>query len=395
MSEQMAKTPAAAKKLLRDLVPATTKKAMEEAAEIQDLINRQKGGFTLTAADWEFYADQVRKAKYSIDDAEVRQYFELNRVLQDGVFFAANQLYGVTFKERRDLPVYDPDVRVFEVFDTDGKSLALFYADYFARPNKNGGAWCSFVNQPSGLDKRKPILVNVANFTKPAPGAPALISFDDVTTMFHEFGHALHAMFSVKYYPDQNGFNLPTDVIEFPSQFNEHWALDPTVFAHYARHHETGAVMPQALVDKIKAARTYGKGYGTAEILAASLLDLEWHSLKADAPKQDPDAFEAAALKKNAVDWPQIPPRYRSPYFLHIWANGYEANYYSYTWGEILDDDAFEWFTEHGGLTRANGQRFRDKMLGPGYTADPMALYRDFRGRDPSVAALERERGLD
>jgi peptidyl-dipeptidase Dcp len=213
--------------------------------------------------------------------------------------------------------------------------------------------------------------------------------------MFHEFGHALHAMFSVKYYPDQNGFNLPTDVIEFPSQFNEHWALDPAVFAHYARHHETGAPMPQALVDKIKAARTYGEGYATAELVAAALLDLEWHSLKAGAPKQDPDAFEAAALKKDKVDWPQIPPRYRSPYFLHIWANGYEANYYSYTWGEILDDDAYEWFVENGGLTRANGQRFRDKMLGPGYTADPMALYRDFRGRDPSVKALERQRGLD
>jgi peptidyl-dipeptidase Dcp len=394
-SEQMAKTPQAAKKLLLDLVPATTEKAKAEAAEIQALIDRQKGGFTLTAADWEFYADQVRKAKYSIDDAEVRQYFELNRVLEDGVFFAASQLYGITFKERHDLPVYDPDVRVFEVFDADGSSLALFYADYFARPNKQGGAWCNFMNQPSGLDKRKPIIVNVGNFTKPAPGQPALISFDDVTTMFHEFGHALHAMFSVKYYPDQNGFNLPTDVIEFPSQFNEHWALDPAVFAHYARHHETGAPMPQALVDKIKAARTYGEGYATAELVAAALLDLEWHSLKAGAPKQDPDAFEAAALKKDKVDWPQIPPRYRSPYFLHIWANGYESNYYSYTWGEILDDDAYEWFVENGGLTRANGQRFRDKMLGPGYTADPMALYRDFRGRDPSVKALERQRGLD
>ncbi len=394
-SEQMAKTPEAARKLLTDLVPATSEKAKAEAAEIQALIDAQKGGFTLGAADWEFYADQVRKAKYSIDDAEVRQYFELNRVLEDGVFFAAGQLYGLTFKERHDLPVYDPDVRVFEVFDADGSSLALFYADYFARANKQGGAWCNFLNQPSGLDKRKPIIVNVANFTKPASGQPALISFDDVTTIFHEFGHALHAMFSVKYYPDQNGFNLPTDVIEFPSQFNEHWALDPTVFAQYARHQETGALMPQALVDKIKAARAYGEGYATAEILAAALLDLEWHSLKADAPKQDPDAFEAAALKKDKVDWPQIPPRYRSPYFLHIWANGYESNYYSYTWGEILDDDAYEWFTENGGLTRANGQRFRDRMLGPGYTADPMALYRDFRGRDPSVKALERERGLD
>ncbi len=395
MVDQMAKNPEAAKKLLTDLVPAATAKAHSEAAEIQALIDTQKGGFTLAAHDWEFYADQVRKAKYSLDDGQVKPYFELNRVLQDGVFFAAHRLYGLTFKERHDIPVYQPDVRVFEVFDADGKHLALFYADYFARPNKSGGAWCNFVNQPSGLDKTKPIVVNVANFTKPAAGEPALISFEDVTTMFHEFGHALHAMMSVQYYPSQNGFNLPTDVIEFPSQFNEHWALNPIVFANYAHHYKTSAAMPSALVDKIKAARTYGQGYATTELISAALLDLEWHALPANAPKQDPDVFEAAALKKDGVDLVQVPPRYRSPYFLHIWANGYESNYYSYTWGEILDDDAFEWFTENGGLTRANGQRFRDKMLGPGYIADPMVLYRDFRGRDPSVKALERERGLD
>jgi peptidyl-dipeptidase Dcp len=395
LTDQMAKNSAAAKKLLTDLVPATTAKAKAEAAEIQALIDSQKGGFKLAAHDWEFYADQVRKTKYAVDDSQVKQYFELDRVLEDGVFFAAHELYGITFKERDDLPLYQPDVRVFEIFDADGKPLTLFYVDYFARSNKQGGAWCNFMNAPSGLENRKPILVNVANFTKPAAGQPALISFDDVTTMFHEFGHALHAMFSVKYYPSEDGFNLPTDVIEFPSQFNEHWALDPKVMANYARHYKTGEAMPPALVDKIKAARTYGQGYATMEILAASLLDLEWHSLKADAPKQDPDMFEAAALARNKTNMPEIPPRYRSPYFLHIWANGYEANYYSYTWGEILDDDAFEWFKENGGLTRANGQRFRDKMLGPGYVADPMAMYRDFRGRDPSAKALERQRGLD
>ena len=395
MVDQMAKNPEAAKKLLTDLVPAATAKARAEAAEIQALIDVQKGGFALAAHDWDFYADQVRKAKYNLDDSQVKPYFELNRVLQDGVFFAAHKLYGLTFKPRPDIPIYNPDVKVFEVFDADGKHLALFYADYFARPNKSGGAWCNFMNQPSGLDKRSPLVVNVANFTKPAAGQPALISYDDVNTMFHEFGHALHAMMSVQYYPSQNGFNLPTDVIEFPSQFNEHWALDPMVFAHYARHYQTGAAMPTALVDKMKAARTYGQGYATTELIAAALLDLEWHALPADAPKQDPDVFEAAALKKDGVDLAQVPPRYRSPYFLHIWANGYESNYYSYTWGEILDDDAYEWFTENGGLTRANGQRFRDKMLGPGFTADPMALYRDFRGRDPSVKALERQRGLD
>jgi peptidyl-dipeptidase Dcp len=394
MDDQMAKNPQTARKLLTDLVPAAVAKAKAEAADIQALIDQQKGGFTLTAADWEFYAEQVRKAKYALDDSEVKQYFELDRVLKDGVFFAANQLYGLTFKERKDLPVYQPDVRVFEVFDADGKSMALFYVDYFKRPNKNGGAWCNLLNQPSGLEARKPVVVNVANFTKPATGQPALLSFDDVVTMFHEFGHALHAMFSVQQYPTENGFNLPTDVIEFPSQFNEHWALYPTVLANYAKHYQTGAAMPQALVDKIKQARTYGEGYATTELLAAALLDQEWHSLPPDAPKQVPDVFEAAALKKDGVDLAEVPPRYRSTYFLHIWANGYEANYYSYLWGEILDDDAYEWFTEHGGLSRANGQRFRDKMLGPGFVDNPMTLYRDFRGADPSVEALKRQRGL-
>jgi peptidyl-dipeptidase Dcp len=395
LDDQMAKTPAAAEKLLKDVAAAGVGKAKAEAAEIQALIDEQKGGFTLTAADWEFYSDQVRKAKYDVDENEEKQYFELDRVLKDGVFFAANKLYGITAKARTDIPVYDPDVRVFEIFDKDGKSLALFYADYFARPSKTGGAWCNYLNQPSGLMTRPPVIINVANFTKPAPGEPALLTFDDVTTMFHEFGHALHAMFSVNYYPTENGFNLPTDVIEFPSQFNEHWALDNTVLDSYAKHYKTGAPIPKALVDKIKAARTYGMGYATTELVAAALLDLDWHGLPATADKQVPDTFEAASLKKNAVDLPQVPPRYRSPYFLHIWANGYDANYYSYLWGEILDDDAYEWFTEHGGLTRENGQRFRDLMLGPGNVANPMDQYRAFRGRDPSVEALKRQRGLE
>jgi peptidyl-dipeptidase Dcp len=395
LDDQMAKTPAAAEKLLKDVAAAGVAKAKAEAKEIQALIDQQKGGFSLTAADWEFYADQVKKAKYDVDENEEKQYFELDRVLKDGVFFAANKLYGLTFKPRTDIPVYQPDMKVFEVFDADGKSLALFYADYFARPNKAGGAWCSYMNQPSGIENRKPVIVNVANFTKPAPGEPALLSFDDVTTMFHEFGHALHFMFSVNYYPTENGDNLPTDVIEFPSQFNEHWALDSTVLDSYAKHYKTGAPMPKALIDKIKAARTYGEGYATTEAVAAALLDLDWHSLPATAGKQAPDVFEDYSLLKNGVALPQVPPRYRSPYFLHIWANGYEANYYSYMWGEILDDDAYEWFTEHGGLTRANGQRFRDLMLAPGNVANPMDQYRNFRGRDPSVEALKRNRGLE
>ena len=395
LSDQMAKTPDQALKLLRDLVPATVAKAKQEAAELQAEIDKEKGGFQLTAADWQFYAEKVKKAKYAFDEAEVKPYFVLDKVLEDGVFFAANQLYGFTFKRRTDIPVYQPDVRVYEVFDADGKPLALFYGDYYARPNKDGGAWCEVLNQPSRMAGKLPVVVNVLNLAKPEPGKPALISAADVTAMFHEFGHAIHGMVSVHEYPEQGGFNVPTDVVEFPSQFNEHWAFDPTVLAHYAHHYQTGQTIPDALVAKIKRAHSYGQGYAFAEVLEASLLDLDWHSLGADAPKQDPAQFEAAALKKEGFgEIPQVPSRYHSPYFLHIWANGYEANYYSYTWGAILDDDAFEWFQAHGGLTRENGQRFRDRMLGPTHTADPMALYRDFRGGDPTVDALKRDRGL-
>ena len=395
-AEQMAKNPEAAKKLLMDLAPAAVKKSKEEAAEIQAVIDQQKGGFKLTAADWNFYGEQVRKEKYAIDAAEVKQYFEINRVLQDGVFFTANKMYGLTFKERHDIPTYHPDMRVFEVFEESGKPLALFMLDPWARPNKNGGAWCNTLNTPAGWNNTLPIIVNTENFTRPEEGKPGLISFEDATTMFHEFGHALHAMFSIHYYQGENGFNVPTDVVEFPSQFNEHWALEPTVFANYAKHYQTGAAMPQELVDKIKKARTYGKGYLTLEYTAAALLDLEWHSQTAKDPKvADVDAFEAAALKKDGVALPEVPPRYRSPYFAHIFAGGYEANYYAYMWGEILDDDAYEWFTENGGMTRQNGQTFRDKMLGRTYTADPMDIYRGFRGRDPSAEAIKRERGLE
>ena len=395
LDNQMARTPAAAMKLLDSLVPGATAKARGEAADMQAIIDRQKGGFKLASHDWTFYAEQVRAQKYALDEGQTRPYFEIDRVLRDGVFFAATMLYGVTFKERHDLPLYQPDVRTFEVFDADGAPIALFYADYYARPNKQGGAWCDALVPPSDLLSRRPVVVNVASFTKPAAGQPALISFDDVTTMFHEFGHALHAIFSKQHYPSQAGFNMPRDVIEFPSQFNEHWALDPAVFASYARHYQTGAPMPVEMVDKIKRARTFNQGYMLTEYLAAALLDLEWHALPAGAPLQTPDTFEAAALHKHAVDLDAVPPRYRTTYFAHIWAGGYAANYYAYLWAEVLDDDAYAWFTEHGGLTRANGQRFRDMMLAPGHTADPMELYRAFRGHDPDTAPLLRQRGLD
>jgi peptidyl-dipeptidase Dcp len=394
LDDQMARTPASALKLLNDMVPAATNKARGEVARMQVIIDEQNGSFKLAAWDWQFYAEQVRKAEYDLNEAEVKPYFELDRVLKDGVFFAAGQLYGLTFKERNDIPTYHPDVRVFEVFDKDSTSLALFYADYFARPSKSGGAWMdTFVDQ-SGLRGTRPVTFNVCNFTKPAAGQPALLSFDDVKTMFHEFGHALHGMFSNVKYPTLAGTNVARDFVEFPSQFNEHWALEPTVFASYARHYQTGASMPTELVDKIKKSRTFDQGYATTEYLSAALLDMAWHTLPATAPKQDVGPFESAALKRFKVDMPEVPPRYRTPYFAHIWGGGYSAGYYAYLWSEVLDHDAYYWFVEHGGMTRENGQRFRDMILSRGGTNDAAELYRAFRGRDPSVEPLLEQRGL-
>ncbi|PYS38345.1 MAG: dipeptidyl carboxypeptidase II, partial [Acidobacteria bacterium] len=341
LDDEMAKTPGTAEKLMTDMVPAATAKARGEAASMQKIIDAEKDGFTLRASDWEFYAEKVRKADYDIDESQVKPYFELDHVLHDGVFFAANKLYGITFKERKDIPVYQPDVRVFEVSDVDGKPLALFYADYFARSNKSGGAWEDSFIDPSTLIGTRAVLFNVTNFTKPAPGQAALLSFDDVTTMFHEFGHALHGMFYKARYPTLAG--VPRDWVEFPSQFNEHWALDAAVFANYAKHYQTGKPMPQSLVDKIKKSRTFNQGYATTEYLAAALLDMAWHALPANAPQQDVNAFEAAALKRFQIDMPQVPPRYHTTYFSHIWDGGYSAGYYAYLWSEVIDDDAFYW----------------------------------------------------
>jgi peptidyl-dipeptidase Dcp len=395
LDNQMAKTPANATKLLTDLVPASTAKARSEIREMQALIDKENGGFKLAPWDYQYYAEQVRKAKYALDESQIKPYFELNRVLQDGVFFAANKLYGLTFRERKDIPVYHPDVRVFEVFDVDGKPLALFYADYFKRDEKGGGAWMdNFVDQ-NAITGTKPVIFNVANFTKPAAGQPALLTFSDVTTMFHEFGHALHGMMSNVQYPTISGTNTPRDFVEFPSQFNEHWALDPTVFANYAKHYQTGAPMPQELVTKIRNAKTFNQGFATTEYLAASLLDIAWHTLPPEAPQQDVDSFETAALQRFNVAMPEIPPRYRTTYFSHIWPGGYASSYYAYLWSEVIDHDAYAWFVEHGGLTRANGQRFRDMVLSRGQTEDVATLYRNFRGKDPDVKYLIQERGLN
>ena len=394
LDDQMAKTPDRAIKLLTDMVPAITRKAGDEAKAMQDFAARTTDGLTLAPWDWQFYAEQVRKAQYALDESQLKPYFELDRVLHDGVFFAANQLYGLTFKERKDIPVYHPDVRVFEVFDADGKSMALWYCDYFKRDNKIGGAWENSFVDGSGLLGTKPVIYNVTNFAKPAAGQPALLSFDDVTTMFHEFGHALHAILTNVEYPRLTGTNVPTDFVEFPSQFNEHWALYPTVLANYARHHDTGAPMPADLVAKLKKARTFNQGFATGELVQAMLLDMAWHTLPAGPKQADVDSFETAALTRFHVNMPLIPPRYRSSYFAHIWSGGYSGNYYAYMWSEVLDDDAYAWFEEHGGLTRANGQRFRDMILARGGTDDVAAMYRAFRGRDPEVGPLLQQRGL-
>ena len=394
LADQMAEKPENAVKLMTDMVPAATARARSEAGKIQKVIDAQKGGFKLTAADWDLYADQVRKAEFDLDEAAIKPYFELDRVLNDGVFFAANQLYGLTFKERHDLPVYHPDVRVFDVFDADGQQLALFYADFYKRPSKSGGAWMDVFVEQNGLTGTKPVVFNVCNFTKPADGQPALLSFDDVTTMFHEFGHALHGMFSNVKYPSIAGTNTSRDFVEFPSQFNENWALEPSVFAHYAKHHETGEPMPQALVDKIVKARAFNQGYATVEYLAAALLDQAWHQLPADAPLQDVDKFELDALNRYKINVAEVPPRYKTPYFAHIWGGGYSAGYYAYLWAEVLDHDAFQWFKEHGGMSRENGQTFRDQVLSRGNSEELAKMYRDFRGKDPSVEPLLEFRGL-
>ena len=394
LRDQMAKSPEAVDDFLNKLIPAATAKAHAEAADIQKVIDQQKGGFKLQPWDWDFYAEQVRKAKYDLNEDEIKPYFEINKVLQDGVFYAANQLYGLTFKERKDLPVYEPNVRVFNVYDKDGSQLGIFYCDYFKRDNKNGGAWMSNITNQSKLLGLKPVIYNICNFTKPAAGQPALISYDDVTTMFHEFGHALHGFFASQQYPSLSGTNVARDYVEFPSQFNEHWALYPQVLKHYAVHYKTGKPMPQALIDKIKKAGAFNQGYALTEALADDAMDMKWHELPGTAPLQDADKFEADALQKAGLNLPQVPPRYRSSYFLHIWSNGYAAGYYAYAWTEMLDDDAFSWFTENGGLTRANGQRFRDMILSRGNTIEYGKMFRDFRGHNPDITPMEKNRGL-
>jgi peptidyl-dipeptidase Dcp len=399
LEDQMAKTPAAALKFMDALVAGATARATDEAHDIQAAIDSQNGGaqkgsFKLEPWDWNFYSEQVRKAKYDMDELQIKPYFELNNVLENGVFYAASQLYGITLKERKYIPVYNPDVRVFEVFDADGQPMALFYVDYFKRDNKNGGAWMSSFVDQSKLLGTLPVVYNVCNFSKPAPGEPALLSFRDVTTMFHEFGHALHGMLADTEYPVLSGTAVPRDFVEFPSQFNEHWASYPAVFSHYAKHYKTGAPMPAELAAKIKKAETFNQGYALTEVLAAAELDMQWHTLPVGTPLQKPDGFETEALKKTRLALSAVPPRYRSTYFAHIWGGDYGAGYYAYLWAEMLDDDAFQWFEDHGGLTRANGDRFRRMILSRGNTEDLANLYKAWLGAEPSIEPMLKYRGL-
>ncbi|WP_168385947.1 peptidyl-dipeptidase Dcp [Erwinia amylovora] len=395
LQDQMAKTPQAALEFMRKIVPAATARAQREGADIQAVIDRQKGGFAVAPWDWQFYAEQVRRAQYNLDESEIKPYFELNSVLENGVFYAATRLYGITFKPRPDLPVYQPDVKVYEVFDKDGTPLALFYADWFKRDNKGGGAWMGNFVYQSALLNTKPVIYNVANFSKPAAGQPALLSWDDVITLFHEFGHALNGMFADQRYPMLSGTATPRDFVEFPSQFNEHWASDPQVFSNFARHYQTGEQMPTALRDKMLRASKFNKGYDMSELLAAALLDQHWHALSAGQPLPQVDSFEQAALQQEKISLPAVPPRYRTSYFQHIWGSGYAASYYAYLWTQMLADDGFAWFDEHGGLTRENGQLFRDKVLSRGNSEDLKQLYRDWRGRDAEIDSMLSDRGLE
>jgi peptidyl-dipeptidase Dcp len=394
LQNQMAKNPQAVDHFLQQLVKPTKAAAKAEAGELQKIIDQKDGHFKLQPYDWNYYAQFLKKKKFALNTDSIRPYFELNNVLKNGVFYAANQLYGITFKERHDIPVWHKGVRVFEVYDKDGSPLGLFYCDYFKRDNKSGGAWMSNLVTQSRLLHQKPVIYNVANFPKPAPGEPALLTFEQVTTMFHEFGHALHGFFADQEYPSLSGTQVARDFVEFPSQFNEHWALNPKVLKHYAIHYKSGKTMPQELVNKIKKTAHFNEGYLFAELLEAALLDMQWHTIPASQTIQNVDSFEVKALKNAHIYLPKVPPRYRSSYFMHIWGNGYAAGYYAYLWTEMLADDAFDWFQNHGGMTRENGQRFRNKILSRGHTEDYQKMFKDFTGHKPEIGPMLKDLGF-
>jgi peptidyl-dipeptidase Dcp len=401
LADETAGTPAAAHAMLAQIVPAALAQAKREAQDIQRVIDAEAAAkgtppFKLEPWDWAYYAVRARKARFEFDDADVRPYFELDRVLHDGVFYAAHELYGLSFKERTDLQAYRDDLRIFEVYDADGTPLALFVSDYFKRDNKQGGAWMNALVRQSRLEDTRPVVANNLNIPVPGADQPVLLTFDEVKTLFHEFGHALHGMLSAVNYASLSGTSVPRDFVEYPSQFNEMWAQEPKVIAHYARHYKTGEPMPAALMDKVLASWRYGEGFATTEYVAAALLDLAWHGLTADqVPAADQVmAFEARALKAEGVDFPPIPPRYHTPYFLHLFALSYSADYYAYLWSEVLARDTGQWMHARGGLTRANGDTLRVKILSRGRSTDPAALFRAFYGSAPEIAPLLEYRGL-
>ena len=394
LEPQTAQTPEAVLDMLTDLIPSVVSNTSEEAELIAEKMEEDglEGG--PEPWDWEYYAEKVRQEQYDLDESEVRPYFELNRVLEDGVFYTMNRLFGISFEERTDLPVYHPEVRVFDVLEEDGSQIGLFYADYFTRDSKRGGAWMnSFVIQSDLFDK-KPVVVNVMNISPPAEGDPALISFDNVTTMFHEMGHAVHGLLSDVTYPSQAGTSVPRDFVEFPSTAKEDWAILPEVLENYAVHYETGEKIPSELLDKVIAAKNFNQGFDTQEYLAATMLDLEWHLLGSDEIPSDVVEFEKQALARHGLDNKAVPPRYRSQYFSHIFSGGYSANYYAYIWSEILAADSFAYMMEEGGLSRESGKRYRDYILSRGGSLDAMELYRNYRGGEPEVRHLLIRRGL-
>jgi peptidyl-dipeptidase Dcp len=395
LEPQTGESPERVLDLLKDLIPPVIRNSDAEAELIQEYMIQDGIEDELQPWDWEYYAEKVRQEQYNINESEVRKYFELDKVLNDGVFYTMERLFGITFEERFDLPVYHEDVRVWNVMDEDGSQIGLFYGDFFSRDSKRGGAWMnSFVVQ-SHLKEKKPVVVNVLNITPPAEGEPALVSFSNVTTLFHEMGHAVHGLFSDVTYPSLAGTSVPRDFVEFPSTFQEDWAILPEVLENYAVHHETGERIPQELLDKLIEAREFNQGFDTYEYLAATVLDMEWHLLDPSEIPSDVQAFEQASLAKYNLANPAIPPRYKSTYFSHIFSGGYSANYYAYIWSEILAADAFSFMSNQGGLTRENGERFRNYILSQGGSDEAMDLYRDYRGGEPDVQHLLERRGLD
>jgi peptidyl-dipeptidase Dcp len=394
LESQMAKKPQAVFDMFASMVPRLTQNVALEAADIQEKINASAEQFELKPWDWLYYAEQVRQDKYNLDEKAVKEYFEFNRVLEDGVFFTMNRLYGITFKPRNDLPVYHPDVKAYEVFDANGESLAIFFADYFAREGKRGGAWMSSFVKQSGLHGQKPVVVNVMNIQKGAKGEPTLISYDETTTMFHELGHGLHGMLSKVKYPTLSGTSVSRDFVEFPSTFEEDWAMHPEVIANYAKHYQTSEPIPDELLEKVIKSRSFNQGFDTLEYVSAALLDMEWHSLPADAPLQDIEKFEQDVLTKHGVNVPFVPPRYKSAFFSHSMGGGYSAGYYAYMWSEILAADAFAYVQEQGGLKREPGDKYRKEILEVGNSRDLMESFKAFRGQEPDTSALLKRRGL-